>query len=218
MTLTGQEKMGYYPTPASLLAAIASFLSKPQDEMNGPLLLDPCCGEGEALAHVAKHLGDAETWGAELSPDRATRASEMLNKVHGTAWQHCKVGRGAVSLLYCNPPYDQTVGSNVREEQRFLEDTVHVLCEGGILIYIVPKTILGKAMLELNAVLRGTGVVAEGYAVATRELKAKDWWRDPSAARLMVVEYSKYLAILVREGVLGLGPRAAPSPPGETTP
>ena len=86
------------------------------------------------------------------------------------------------------------------------------------LIIVTADYHLPRAMLELNAVLRGTGVVAEGYAVATRELKAKDWWRDPSAARLMVVEYSKYLAILVREGVLGLGPRAAPSPPGETTP
>jgi hypothetical protein len=29
----------------------------------------------------------------------------------------------------------------------------------------------------------------------------------------MVVEYSKYLAILGREAVLGLGPRAAPAAP-----
>ena len=68
-----------------------------------------------------------------------------------------------------------------------------------------------RAMLELNAVLRGTGVTTQTYAVPTRSLKARNWWRNPGAARLMVVEYCKYLAILAREAVLGLGPRDAPT-------
>jgi hypothetical protein len=68
-----------------------------------------------------------------------------------------------------------------------------------------------RAMLELNAVLRGTGVTAQTYAVATPALKSRGWWRDPGATRLMVVEYCKYLAILGREAVLGLGPREAPA-------
>jgi len=42
-------------------------------------------------------------------------------------------------------------------------------------------------------------------------LKVRGWWRSPRAARLLVVEYCKYLAILGREAVLGLGPRAAPA-------
>jgi hypothetical protein len=46
------------------------------------------------------------------------------------------------------------------------------------------------------------------YAVPTPMLKAREWWRSPRATRLMVVEYSKYLAILGRELVLGLGPHA----------
>jgi hypothetical protein len=57
------------------------------------------------------------------------------------------------------------------------------------------------------------GVSAQTYAVATPALKARDWWRHPSAARLMVVEYSKYLAILAREAVLGLGPRETEATP-----
>ena len=39
--------------------------------------------------------------------------------------------------------------------------------------------------------------------------------RQPGAARLMVVEYSKYLAILGREAVLGLGPRTTPAAPNK---
>ncbi|MDB5499862.1 MAG: hypothetical protein JWP28_3893 [Phenylobacterium sp.] len=70
-----------------------------------------------------------------------------------------------------------------------------------------------RAMLELRAVLRPAAVTLQPYAVPTPILKARQWWRTPRAARLMVVEYSKYLAILGREAVLGLGPRASPAAP-----
>ena len=79
------------------------------------------------------------------------------------------------------------------------------------LIVVTADYHMPRAMLELNAVLRGSRVTAETYAVATPALKARHWWRSPGAARLMVVEYCKYLAILGREGVLGLGPREAPA-------
>ena len=68
-----------------------------------------------------------------------------------------------------------------------------------------------RAMLELRAVLRPPGVALQAYAVPTPALRVRHWWRSPRAARLMVVEYSKYLAILGREAVLGLGPRATPA-------
>jgi uncharacterized SAM-binding protein YcdF (DUF218 family) len=68
-----------------------------------------------------------------------------------------------------------------------------------------------RAMLELRAVLRPAGVALQTYAVPTAALKTRHWWRSPGAARLMVVEYCKYLAILGREAVLGLGPRATPA-------
>jgi uncharacterized SAM-binding protein YcdF (DUF218 family) len=79
------------------------------------------------------------------------------------------------------------------------------------LIVVTADYHMPRAMLELNAVLRGTGITAQTYAVATPALKAKGWWRKPGAARLMVVEYCKYLAILGREAVLGLGPRETPA-------
>jgi uncharacterized SAM-binding protein YcdF (DUF218 family) len=79
------------------------------------------------------------------------------------------------------------------------------------LILVTADYHMPRAMLELNAVLRGTGITADTYAVATPSLKARGWWRSPRAARLMVVEYCKYLAILGREGILGLGPREAPA-------
>jgi uncharacterized SAM-binding protein YcdF (DUF218 family) len=79
------------------------------------------------------------------------------------------------------------------------------------LIVVTSDYHMPRAMLELNAALRGTGIRTETYAVPTPSLKARDWWRNPRAARLMVVEYCKYLAILGREAVLGLGPRESPA-------
>ena len=78
------------------------------------------------------------------------------------------------------------------------------------LIVVTSDYHMPRAMLELRAVLRPP-MVLETYAVPTPALKIRRWWRSPGATRLLVVEYSKYLAILGREAVLGLGPRATPA-------
>jgi uncharacterized SAM-binding protein YcdF (DUF218 family) len=75
------------------------------------------------------------------------------------------------------------------------------------LIVVTTDYHMPRAMLELRAVLRPPAITLQTYAVPTASLKSHAWWRSPGAARLMVVEYSKYLAILGREAVLGLGPR-----------
>ena len=80
------------------------------------------------------------------------------------------------------------------------------------LIVVTTDYHMPRAMLELRAVLRPPAFTLQTYAVPTPALKAKGWWRSPGAARLMVTEYCKYLAILGREAVLGLGPRTTPHP------
>jgi uncharacterized SAM-binding protein YcdF (DUF218 family) len=75
------------------------------------------------------------------------------------------------------------------------------------LIVVTADYHMPRAMLELRAVLEPQGVSLQSYPVATSALNAKRWWRSPDGARLMVMEYSKYLAILGRELVLSLGPR-----------
>lgn len=81
------------------------------------------------------------------------------------------------------------------------------------LIIVTADYHMPRAMLELRAVLRPPAVTLQTYAVPTPSLKTRHWWRSPGAARLMVVEYCKYLAILGREAVLGLGPRVTPAAP-----
>ncbi|MEO8115372.1 MAG: YdcF family protein, partial [Phenylobacterium sp.] len=84
------------------------------------------------------------------------------------------------------------------------------------LIVVTSDYHMPRAMLELRAVLREPQVHLQTYAVPTPALKSKTWWRQPRGARLMVVEYCKYLAILARELVLGMGPREPASKATET--
>ncbi len=86
------------------------------------------------------------------------------------------------------------------------------------LIVVTTDYHMPRAMLELRAVLRPGAFELEPYPVPTKALKSRDWWRAPGAARLMVVEYSKYLAILGREAVLSLGPRETPAAPSPASP
>jgi uncharacterized SAM-binding protein YcdF (DUF218 family) len=86
------------------------------------------------------------------------------------------------------------------------------------LIVVTADYHMPRAMLELRAVMPEPGHHLQAYAVPTPSLKARRWWRSPRSARLMATEYCKYLAILGREALLGLGPRepaagAAPTSP-----
>lgn len=78
------------------------------------------------------------------------------------------------------------------------------------LIVVTADYHLPRAMLELRAVMPEPLFQLQSYAVETPNLDMKRWWRSPRTARLLVVEYCKYLAILGREAVLGLGPRPVP--------
>ncbi|MBS0332247.1 MAG: YdcF family protein [Proteobacteria bacterium] len=86
------------------------------------------------------------------------------------------------------------------------------------LIVVTSDYHMPRAMLELRAVLRPPAFTLQTWATPTPALRVRHWWRSPSAARLMAVEYSKYLAILGREVVLGLGPRTTPAQPPTSSP
>lgn len=77
------------------------------------------------------------------------------------------------------------------------------------LIVVTADYHMPRAMLELNGAMPDRRLTP--YPVATSVVNPKRWWRTTGGARLMVGEYSKYLAILLREAVLSLGPREAPS-------
>ena len=76
------------------------------------------------------------------------------------------------------------------------------------LILVTADYHMPRARLELRAALPEATI--EPYPVATSELKTGVWWKTQLGAQRMTIEYCKYLAVLARETLLGLGPKPAP--------
>jgi uncharacterized SAM-binding protein YcdF (DUF218 family) len=68
------------------------------------------------------------------------------------------------------------------------------------LIVVTSDYHMPRALLELKGELKGVTLVP--YAVATPELDARKWWKSTKAIKVLVLEYSKFLAILARDGML----------------
>jgi hypothetical protein len=134
------EKMGYYPTDEPVLESIQSYITL---AANRARLFDPCAGEGRAASLLGKEL-NCETWGVELSPERAAKAEQVLDKVYQAPWQACFLTDESISCLFLNPPYEyDRFDDQKRLELEFLKTTTSKLARGGLLIYIIPQRILG---------------------------------------------------------------------------
>ena len=144
------ERMGYYPTDEPVIEIIRTYLKPPKTKGR---LFDPCAGEGKAASALGKAL-NCETWGVELSPDRAEKAQSVMDKVHQAPWQACILTDESVSWLYLNPPYEfDRFDGQKRLEWDFLKTTTSKLMRGGLLTYIVPQKIMG--MIEVARLLAG---------------------------------------------------------------
>ncbi len=148
--LAAVEKGEYYPTPLSVVDTIAAALDI-QDgtraSSRGVIrLFDPCAGEGLALERLAGLLRQktdrpVETWGVEISPDRARQAATRLDTVveapfESTAWSPSLI-KNPISLAWLNAPYDGN-GNGGRLERDFVERVTAWLGDGHVLVLIVP--------------------------------------------------------------------------------
>ena len=151
--LESQAKAGYYPTPEKVTLMIAQKL-RPAGiapiymETNVHRLLDPCCGTGLALQQIAgdmetKTRTRVQTYGVELSQNRAQEAAKRLDNLMVTDLFGTSIGNEMFSLLFLNPPYDDEASSGEgkkRTEVAFLQRCTPYLALGtGVLVYIIPK-------------------------------------------------------------------------------
>lgn len=147
----GIARMGYYPTPVSMTAKIVSRL-----QYEGPArLFDPCAGEGDALAHIARFAPESsETYGIELDGYRAEKAQEKLTKVVACGYEVARVEEASMNLLFLNPPYDDQGGLSgfgSRKEFIFLRDLSKQLAPNGVLVFVIPRYVISPEMV--NALL-----------------------------------------------------------------
>jgi len=142
--LEAESKMGFYATPEEVVKKIKEMLQIPE----GSRLLDPCCGEGDALSQIAEGTG-AETFGVELDRGRFECAREKLDNVlWADALNEVKISKNSFGLLFLNPPYDYDYdplsGEVERLEVKFMRKYFPALQDKGVLILIVPFNILDK--------------------------------------------------------------------------
>ena len=152
MRLAGRIKLGFYPTPISVVDRIKSFISVSENQKINAF--DPCCGEGLALNQLTESWNCA-TYGIELDEHRAEEAKQTLNHVLKCSYTQTRITNGCFSVLFLNPPYDEETFSNgmvtssERKEKIFLKDTIKYLKPKGLLVYIIPQTRLDKSIAKI---------------------------------------------------------------------
>ena len=161
--LASRIKLGFYPTPPPVADAVATFL-RPMGRNARIKFLDPCCGDGQALARIRQRLLEqhtreyerfsscaVSTWGIELDQVRAQEAEEHLDHVLGCSFFSTTLSTGESAdrgwqFVYVNPPYDNDSESRevrkTRQEFAFLKRATDRLCHAGILAWVIPEYVL----------------------------------------------------------------------------
>lgn len=136
-------KAGFFATPARQVEYLVQLLNV---EGSG-VWLDPTCGEGEALKQLSDPFQTEDciitTYGVELDKGRAEKAKVLLSQCINAPIESMVIQNDAVSLLYLNPPYDNTIkgddDSSERKEWTELYRNTRYLKEHGLLIYVIPS-------------------------------------------------------------------------------
>lgn len=153
-------KNGYFPTDEVTLGRIVQGL-----DIDGANLriLDPCCGEGVALAECANHLQEAgavvESFGVEYDAERAWHAKTIIGQVAHSDVNDVFMTWRSQGLLFLNPPYGDPVSDKAatgdakreRLEVMFYRKTIPWLQFGGVMVLIVPFYVLTKDFAGLIA-------------------------------------------------------------------
>ncbi len=150
-------KNGYFPTDADTTGRILAALAPADHPMR---ILDPCCGEGVALAEAAAYLRNGEStrvaaFGIEYDAERAYHAKSLLDRVLHADLMDSVVQPRSFGLLWLNPPYGDLVADQAcasaekwkgrkRLEKLFYERTAGALQFGGIMVLIVPHYAIDK--------------------------------------------------------------------------
>jgi len=147
-------KAGYFPTDTATLSRTLQALAP--CESGQVRLLDPCAGEGIAIAEAAHHLGRerCECFAVEYQRERAEHARGLVDSCLRSDLMDCMISRQSFGLLWLNPPYgdlskDESAASwsisapgRERLEKRFYQRAVPLLQYGGVLVFIIPHYVL----------------------------------------------------------------------------
>ena len=149
-------KAGYFPTDEPTLERCLTALEPPA---SGPIcILDPCAGEGAAIAELAHDLGRerVRAYAVEYDLDRATSVRALVDHCLHADLMDTFISRQSFGLLFLNPPYGDLVrdqcgayefAGRARLEKLFYQRCLPLLQYDGILIYIIPSYTLDAELV-----------------------------------------------------------------------
>jgi tRNA1(Val) A37 N6-methylase TrmN6 len=142
-------KNGYFPTDElTLERTLQAILPAPAGRMR---VLDPCAGEGVAIAECAHALGRGrvESCVVEYDYERAEHARILTDRALRSDLMDTIITRQSFGLLWLNPPYGDlpsTVNNDAyqgtgrkRLEKLFYQRSFPLLQYGGVLVFIIPN-------------------------------------------------------------------------------
>ena len=150
-------KAGYFPTDEATLERALAALSPGNGPMN---LIDPCAGEGVAIAEAAHALGrgTVKAYAVEYDAERARHARRLVDHcIHGDLMDTI-ISRQSFGLLWLNPPYGDlsrdALGNKgyegqgrARLEKLFYQKTLPLLQYDGLLVFIIPFYVLDAELV-----------------------------------------------------------------------
>lgn len=142
--LESQAKLGYFPCPKEVIKKVGRRIKNCHPEA---VLVDPCAGEGIAVATLATALGiqSENVVACELDDPRSIALQGNLpdSNVSGrTDFQSSVFSRHCASVALLNPPYDKELGYRQRAELSFLARTTTMLKPSGVLAFVMPRRVL----------------------------------------------------------------------------
>jgi hypothetical protein len=145
--LIARAKCGFYPAPPEAIELAAEYIVAPRAGQF--TILDPCCGQGDAIKQLAELLKCpmANVYAIELDEARSaeTKANLIGANVLGPAsFFGTAISPSTMSLCWCNPPFDDELGGGNRTEQTFLNRATKLLRPGGVMILVCPESVVAS--------------------------------------------------------------------------
>jgi hypothetical protein len=147
-------KAGYYPTDEATLERVLTALA-----LGGhpACIIDPCAGEGAAIAEVSHALGQEQvtSFAVEFDAERAAHARSLVDKCLHSDLMDTVISRQSFGMLWFNPPYgdlQRDANGNLgyqgkgrgRLEKLFYQRAMPFLQYDGIIVAILPPLALDE--------------------------------------------------------------------------
>ena len=156
--MTPKPKTGYSPLPPEVTHLILKHIRRPSGlppPGQAVHVLDPCAGEGVALAQIAQHLtlppasagaADAglasKAYAIELNAARAGQISGSHSEIKllgPCGFATSTISAGSFGMVYMYPPMEDEYGGGM-EELSFLRRAIPLLVPGGVLCLVCQST------------------------------------------------------------------------------